>query len=110
MTLVRKTSSKSFSRVSSIGLNFAIPALANRMSRWPNSFLIKKKFSKDCTRPSLIPAPGPPEFLAKERRGDFSSPPKEGGGIRLLVTTKFAPWSHQKVALENLTHALMPMR
>ena len=30
MTLVRKTSSKSFSRVSSIGLNFAIPALANR--------------------------------------------------------------------------------
>jgi hypothetical protein len=30
VTWVRKTSSKSFSRVSSIGLNFAIPALANK--------------------------------------------------------------------------------
>jgi hypothetical protein len=43
VTLVRKTSSKSFSRVSSIGLNFAISALANRMPRWPNSFLIRSK-------------------------------------------------------------------
>jgi len=24
-----------------------------------------------------------------------------------LVTTEFAPWSHQKVAFENLTHVLM---
>jgi hypothetical protein len=30
--------------------------------------------------------------------------------MRLLVTTEFAPWSHQKVALEKLTLALMRMR
>src|SRR5260370_38879737 len=34
----------------------------------------------------------------------------EGEGIRLLVTTEFAPWSYQKVALENLTYALMRPR
>jgi hypothetical protein len=43
VTLVRKTSSKSFFGVCSIGLNFAILALANRMSRWPNSFLTRSK-------------------------------------------------------------------
>jgi hypothetical protein len=45
----------------------------------------------------------------EEAVGRFSSPPKEGEESRLLVTTEFAPWSHQKVALKNLTFALMRM-
>jgi hypothetical protein len=39
--------------------------------------------------------------------GRFSDPSKEAKLINLLVTPKFASWSHQKVALENLTLALM---
>jgi glyoxylase-like metal-dependent hydrolase (beta-lactamase superfamily II) len=39
--------------------------------------------------------------------GGFSDPSKEAKLIHLLVTPKCASWSYQKVALENLTLALM---
>lgn len=45
-------------------------------------------------------------FSIKEA-GKIAVPSKEGEGILLTVTTEFAPKSHWKVALENLTLVLM---
>ena len=42
--------------------------------------------------------------------GRFCSLPKEGCRILLMVATEFVPKSHEKVALENLTLVLMPVR
>ena len=50
------------------------------------------------------------EFQHKGKVGRFCSLPKEGEGNLLMVTTEFAPKSHAKVALENLTLVLMPVR
>jgi hypothetical protein len=47
------------------------------------------------------------EFQDEEKMGRFCSLPKEGAGILLMMTTEFAPESHVKVVLENLTFALM---
>ena len=47
------------------------------------------------------------EFQDEEKMGRFCGLPKEGTGILLMMTTEFAPESHVKVVLENLTFALM---
>ena len=45
-------------------------------------------------------------FSIKEG-GKIAVPSKEGEGILLALITEFAPRSHWKVALENLTLVLM---
>jgi hypothetical protein len=46
-------------------------------------------------------------YSGAKKVGRFCSLPKEGEGILLMVTTPFAPKSHEKAALENLTLVLM---